>query len=223
MQKTKKGFTLIELLVVIGIIGLLASLAIVSLNSARAKSRDAVRLSNMQRVYTSLEQFFDSRGRYPSTQAGNVGGVNADTPVGLGYSQNQAPVGFYTALYSGGFKVATGTGLTESALCIDNGVTTVPCDLELTSPMPKEPLITGTTAGTLCGILGTTTITTPCEYAYNATEDTVGGRGWQNFNMFYNLESSAPKQFGDGLLCVANRKGTKCSKGGAGNPGYTQL
>ena len=38
-----RGFTLIELLVVISIIGILSSFAVVSLNSARAKARDALR------------------------------------------------------------------------------------------------------------------------------------------------------------------------------------
>lgn len=219
MKKTKKGFTLIELLVVIGIIGLLASLAIVSLNSARAKSRDAVRLSNMQRIVTSLEQFYDAKGHYPSAVAST--GTATDTATGLGFSQNLAPTGFYTGLYIGGFKTMTGTG--ESTTCTDNGATTNSCDLELTSPMPKEPLISGTTAGTLCGPLANKTAIAPCEYSYNATSDAAGQRGFQSFNMFYALESSAPKQFGDGLLCVANKKGTKCSKNGTSDPGYSEL
>ncbi len=74
-----KGFTLIELLVVIAIIGLLTTLAIVALSSARAKSRDARRVSDIRQIQTAIELFFTSRSQtqYPWQ-------VNATTGITLG-------------------------------------------------------------------------------------------------------------------------------------------
>jgi len=66
-----KGFTLIELLVVIAIIGLLSSVVLASLNTARSKSRDAQRISDVRQLQTALEFFYDEHGRYPrSTSCG---------------------------------------------------------------------------------------------------------------------------------------------------------
>jgi type II secretion system protein G len=66
-MKNKKGFTLIELLVVIAIIGLLSTLAVVALNSARQKSRDSKRVADIKQIQTALELYFaDSVNGYPS-------------------------------------------------------------------------------------------------------------------------------------------------------------
>jgi type II secretion system protein G len=63
----RKGFTLIELLVVIAIIGILASVVLASLNTARAKSRDATRLSQTREVEKALQMYFADSGTYPNT------------------------------------------------------------------------------------------------------------------------------------------------------------
>ncbi len=74
MQKiNKKGFTLIELLVVIAIIGLLSTLAVVSLNNARQKSRDARRVSDVKQVQTALELYYNDAGGYPNSDEADPG------------------------------------------------------------------------------------------------------------------------------------------------------
>ena len=75
--KVKHGFTLIELLVVIAIIGMLASFAIASFNSAQAKGRDSRRKADLNAVKTALELAKqDCRGGswYPLGTGGSVEG-----------------------------------------------------------------------------------------------------------------------------------------------------
>ena len=65
LKNNKKGFTIIELLIVIAIIGLLATISIVSLNGARLKGRDAARLGNIKQIQTALEMYYNDQGSYP--------------------------------------------------------------------------------------------------------------------------------------------------------------
>jgi prepilin-type N-terminal cleavage/methylation domain-containing protein len=61
MKKTlQRGFTLIELLVVIAIIGILASVVLAALNSARSKGADANVKSNLDGIRAQAEIVYDN-------------------------------------------------------------------------------------------------------------------------------------------------------------------
>jgi prepilin-type N-terminal cleavage/methylation domain-containing protein len=75
LQATRPGFTLVELLTVISIIGLLSSIATVSYDSARAKTRDASRLANLDTVRKALEFSVNDTGGYPVDGVKGEGGI----------------------------------------------------------------------------------------------------------------------------------------------------
>jgi len=67
-KHTTQGFTLIELLVVIAIIGILASIIIASLASAKVRARDAQRLDSIKEMRNALTLYYnDNQESYPST------------------------------------------------------------------------------------------------------------------------------------------------------------
>lgn len=88
-----RGFTLIELLVVVAIIGLLSSIVLASLNSARAKARNTKRLSDMVQLRTALSMYYNDsaggNGSYPA------GGYNSPGAGGGGWGA----LGTYLAPY----------------------------------------------------------------------------------------------------------------------------
>lgn len=68
-SRSEGGFSLIELLVVIAIIGILSSIVMASLSSARLRSRDSRRLADMKQVQIGLELYYDEKGYYPGCPA----------------------------------------------------------------------------------------------------------------------------------------------------------
>lgn len=59
------AFTLVELLVVIAIIGLLSTVAVISLNSARMKARDTKRIADLKQIRLALSMYYNDNGFYP--------------------------------------------------------------------------------------------------------------------------------------------------------------
>ena len=97
-----QGFTLIELLVVIAIIGLLSSVVLASLNSARIKARDAKRLSDMNQIHLALELYYDENIAYPGNSDNDCSGWDAGFNNGPGSGDL-----FIQSLESGNFMSKT--------------------------------------------------------------------------------------------------------------------
>ncbi len=118
-----RGFTLIELLVVVAIIGILSSIVLASLNSARKKGRDARRVSDIKQLQLALELAYDASNAYPAAlnvasvvTPGYISVLPADPSGGTaayGYVQTGSGTGYYLG------AILEGAGQT-SALSNDN-------------------------------------------------------------------------------------------------------
>lgn len=114
-KKAKQGFTLIELLVVIAIIGILSSVVLASLNSARVKARDARRVADIKQLQVALELYYDANGAYPAALAdlvGSSGGaslpaVPKDPSSGAAYAYAYKTVSSVVTAYAIGASLET--------------------------------------------------------------------------------------------------------------------
>lgn len=82
-MKKNTGFTLIELLVVIAIIGILSSVVLASLNTARNKGNLAKVQAQVNGVRVAAENYYSGTNNYGTTQSSCAGPMFTDTTSGV--------------------------------------------------------------------------------------------------------------------------------------------
>ena len=114
----KKGFTLIELLVVISIIGILASLTLVSYTGAQKQTRDTQRRSDLNQYRNALETYASSNnGLYPDSLSTIAGLCTELSPSYMSTCPSDpttgSSYGFYSSTSGDGYVIYAGLETTD--------------------------------------------------------------------------------------------------------------
>ena len=125
-MKNRKGFTLVELLVVIAIIGILSTLAVVSLGGVREKARDTKRISDINAIQTAMQVVMADGNATDAISAANCGTLTAPVYVS---ECVLLPASNELLEYIPGLANLNDPMNIETNACSDNGATpTTNCD-----------------------------------------------------------------------------------------------
>ena len=149
--KKQKGFTLVELLIVIIIIGILATLVIVTFTGVQAKARDSKRQTDIGALDSHLEAFFAENGYYPTI----------------------------VDLKSGSFLSANMKGFDPKALCDPKSLTSTNTDCSTPTIVDQAPaantyLYTYQATGGTCDETAASSSTNECT-SFTLTAELEGG------------------------------------------------
>lgn len=130
LNNKNKGFTIVELLIVIVVIGILATLVIVTFTGIQQKARNSQRQTDINAVDSHLEAYYAESGAYPALsmlqdsawRAANMKGLDAEAlvdPKGGNIQAGAADASHYgyDAKAGSAACTVTGTGASATADC----------------------------------------------------------------------------------------------------------
>jgi len=197
---TKKGFTLVELLVVISIIGLLSTIAIVSLGSARAKSRDTKRIADMKQFSTALEQYYSDQGGYPAVTTMLATWTASGTPPVAPLAANDIVLG--TATSNTLTSINTTAPSTPATSSIGSGT----AGTVYMGNIPKYPTPGQSGKTSDCaGWAGS------AAYCYTSNASWAASTFATDYKLFWELEAQNPAANLNGTNCTTTNTGVTCA------------
>jgi prepilin-type N-terminal cleavage/methylation domain-containing protein len=113
--KNQKGFTIVELLIVIVVIGILATLVIVTFSGIQRKARDTERKTDINAVTSQLEAFYAEAGYYPLLANLNDADWRSDNEFKIDTDAFQDPKGSAATIAATASGTAYGYAVTTDA------------------------------------------------------------------------------------------------------------